>query len=201
MADVPAGVEVNLSPPWVTYNNKLRYSLGADPQISVGTVFQPPNSDYYVVVVTVTGAQKAQALANIISPEQTFGTTPLYIVVTDSESNLYTQNCGAVSNIYDVASNVITALSGNPYFAQVIVNAAPFDHKLLIVYPIFCSQVIQFYNDDLSNLCQTYSDVAANVFGDVLLSLVCDYFVFYSNDCTDLCAGDSATASDSKADK
>lgn len=48
---------------------------------------------------------------------------------------------------------------------------------------MFTAEVIQFFNDDISNLCQTFTGVAANVFRDVMNDEVCDSPILFSTSC------------------
>ncbi|MEC2677413.1 hypothetical protein P9W92_27710, partial [Bacillus cereus] len=44
-------------------------------------------------------------------------------------------------------------------------------------------EVIQFFNDDISNLCQTFTGVAANVFRDVMKDEICGIPILFSTSC------------------
>jgi hypothetical protein len=62
-----------------------------------------------------------------------------------------------------------TALTGNKWFVEVVKKAfSPMPHSPVVVYPVFSKAVIQFYNDDLSDLYNNYNNVVAFVFKDVL---------------------------------
>jgi hypothetical protein len=77
---------------------------------------------------------------------------------------------------------VQNALSGNPYFVEVVVKPqTPGGSNA--VFPVFTAEVIQFFNDDISNLCNTFTAVAADVFADVMVDSLCDVQILYSTSC------------------
>ncbi|QWC21072.1 hypothetical protein KJK41_12015 [Bacillus haikouensis] len=76
------------------------------------------------------------------------------------------------------------ALSGNPYFVEVVVKPQSSGGSNA-VFPVFTPEVIQFFNDDLSNLCNTFTAVAADVFADVMMDNLCDVPILYSTSCED----------------
>ncbi|MEC0014158.1 hypothetical protein P4K74_27385, partial [Bacillus cereus] len=53
-----------------------------------------------------------------------------------------------------------------------------------VVFPVFAAKVIQFFNDDISNLCQTFTEVAAKVFRDVMNDAICGIPILYSTSCS-----------------
>lgn len=176
---VKAKPKVTLDPPWVTYYKELVNSLGADPLIVVGPLVS--EGDDFIVVVTVTGKIKAQAVADIIKDVVEFGGVVVKVIVRDDEGNGYVGQCDPNSDVYLVAHTIRLALQGNPYFRYSVIEPLPFDPNIIAVYPIFTPNVIQFENDDLSNLYQTYSNVASKVFVDVLKQVICAIPILYSN--------------------
>lgn len=74
------------------------------------------------------------------------------------------------------------ALENNPYFEQVVVQPQ-LPGGANVVFPVFAAQVIQFFNDDISNLCQIFTGVAANVFHDVMNDDVCGIPILFSTSC------------------
>ncbi|PEM42079.1 hypothetical protein [Bacillus toyonensis] len=53
-----------------------------------------------------------------------------------------------------------------------------------VVFPVFSAEVIQFFNEDISNLCQTFTEVAAKVFRDVMNDAICGIPILYSTSCS-----------------
>ncbi len=171
--------EVQLSPPWVTYFNEIKYSIGQDPSVTVGPLI--PAGSQYLALVNVSDNEKAVALATLLVPSVEFGNITLDIIVVNNEQETVSPiPCPLRS--FQIANLVETALSGNPYFEQVVVKpqspGAP-----NAVYPVFSPEVIQFYNDDLSNLCNTFTGVASSVFAHVMKEDVCDIAILFSTSC------------------
>ncbi|WP_370872872.1 hypothetical protein [Croceifilum oryzae] len=170
---------VELSPPWVTYFNEIKYSVGADPGVTVGPLI--PVGDVYLIIVTVSGNEKAKAIATLLNPTITFGNVEAFVVVinTDGEQ-VFPLPCPL--NAFLVASIVQTALTGNEFFQKVVVQPQ-LPNQPNAVYPVFKPEVIQFFNDDISNLCNNFTGVAANVFQDVLRNEICEVSILFSTSC------------------
>jgi hypothetical protein len=65
----------------------------------------------------------------------------------------------------EIAALYQTAFRTNRLFNFAVVRASI---SFTAVYPVFKAQVIQFFNDDLSDLFNNFNQVAAFVFRDVL---------------------------------
>lgn len=171
--------EVQLSPPWVTYFNKLRFTIGEDPEVMVGPLI--PVEPIYLALVIVSDNDKAKALATLLEPSVEFGNITVSVVVINADSELVSPLPCPLSP-FAVAQLVETALSGNPNFEEVVVREqVPGGERA--VYPVFAPEVIQFFNDDISNLCNTFTGVAADVFADVMKDSVCDVPLLFSTSC------------------
>ena len=83
---------------------------------------------------------------------------------------------------FEIAHLFQVALENNPYFQQVVVQPQ-LPGGANVIFPVFTTEVIQFFNDDISNLCQTFTGVAANVFHDVMNDVVCDIPILFSTSC------------------
>ncbi|WRP08784.1 hypothetical protein U9J35_04705 [Rossellomorea aquimaris] len=172
-------VAVQLSPPWVTYQNELKYSVGQDPSVIVGPLI--PAFGNYIIPVTTIGGEKAIALATLLKNPVEFGNVSVSVVVINGDQEIVNPlPCPLRSFV--VADLVQSALSGNPYFIEVVVKPQ-MPGGPNAVYPVFKSEVIQFFNDDISNLCNTFTAVAASVFADVMEEELCDIPILYSTSC------------------
>jgi hypothetical protein len=170
---------VGLSPPWVTYWNELKYSIGQEPSVIVGPLI--PVGSTYIIPVTAIGDEKAIALATLLKNPVEFGNVSVMIVVINGDQEIVSALPCPLS-AFIVADLVQNALSGNPYFVEVVVKQqTPGGSNA--VYPVFTSEVIQFFNDDISNLCNTFTAVAAHVFADVMQDSLCDVPILYSTSC------------------
>ncbi|MGM0845651.1 MAG: hypothetical protein ACQEUT_11790 [Bacillota bacterium] len=171
--------EVQLSPPWITYFNQLKFSIGADPEVTVGPLI--PVGSIFIALVTVPDNQKAIALATLLKSSVEFGNITVNVVVVNGEQEIVNPLPCPLSP-FTLAALLETALSGNPYFLEVVVKPQ-LPGEPDAVYPVFTAEVIQFFNDDISNLCNTFTGVAANVFADVMVESLCDVPILYSTSC------------------
>ncbi|MCA1057591.1 hypothetical protein LCL96_01505 [Rossellomorea aquimaris] len=169
-----------LSPPWIIYFNQLKYSIGADPLVTVGPLI--PVQDQYLALVMVDDYDKAQALATLLTPSQNFGNVTLTVVVIYNQEIVSPIPCRL--DAFEVAHLVNAALEGNTYFQEVVVQR-PFPGGMNAVYPIFAADVIQFYADDVSNLCNTFTGVASQVFQEVMVDTLCRVQILYSTSCSE----------------
>ncbi|MHA7136689.1 hypothetical protein ACRTEV_05385 [Rossellomorea arthrocnemi] len=172
-------VGVQLSPPWVTYHNELKYSIGQDPSVIVGPLI--PAFGNYIIPVTAIGDEKAIALATLLKDTVEFGNVSVNVVVINGDQEIVNPlPCPLRSFV--VADLVQSALSGNPYFIEVVVKPQ-MPGGPNAVYPVFKPEVIQFFNDDISNLCNTFTAVASSVFADVMEEALCEIPILYSTSC------------------
>ncbi|WP_072333409.1 hypothetical protein [Thermoactinomyces sp. DSM 45891] len=170
---------VELSPPWVTYFNEIKYSVGVDPGVTVGPLI--PVGDVYLILVTVSGNEKAKAIATLLNPTKTFGNVVVFVVVIDTHGELISP-LPCPLDAFCLASIFQIALTGNEFFQDVVVQPQ-LPGQPYAVYPVFKPEVIQFFNDDISNLCNTFTGVAASVFQDVLRNQICEVSILFSTSC------------------
>ncbi|MEH6890737.1 hypothetical protein V7024_13630 [Bacillus sp. JJ864] len=180
-----------LSPPWNTYFNEIKFSIGVDPEVTVGPLI--PAGNGYIILITVTGNEKARALATLLKPTMNFGNVNVNIFISNREGQLVS-SFPCPLDAFEIAHLVRVALKGNPYFVEVVAQPQLPGGKNL-VYPVFKPEVIQFFNDDISNLCNTFVAVAANVFKDVMKGAVCGVPLLFSTGCNE-----TSVASKAKAD-
>lgn len=183
---VQENVQAQLSPPWITYFNELKNSIGADPTVSVGPLI--PVGGNYIILVHALSNEKAIALATLLKSFVEFGNVSVTVIVTNNENNIVNP-LPCPLDAFEIAHLFQVALENNPYFEQVVVQPQ-FPGGSNVVFPVFTAQVIQFFNDDISNLCQTFTDVAANVFHDVMNDDICDIPILFSTSCVP--SGESA---------
>lgn len=168
-----------LSPPWITYFNELRNSIGVDPTVTVGPLI--PVGGNYIILVHALSNEKARALATLLKSSVQFGNVSVTIIETNNENEIVNP-FPCPLDAFEIAHLFQVALENNPYFEQVVVQPQ-FPGGVNVVFPVFKAEVIQFFNDDISNLCQTFTGVAANVFRDVMQEDVCDIPILFSTSC------------------
>jgi hypothetical protein len=152
-----------LSPPWFTVANQVKYTVGLTPGVTVGelnTAQQP-----YQLPITVEDPIQSQALAAILKPQYSLGNIEVQVQINPGAEAV---KPAAVADPAQVVQLIQTALKGNPLLVDVLVKqAGPWAPTA--VWPIFTRSVVQFFNDDISDYYSNYNGVAAQVFGTVLL--------------------------------
>jgi len=153
---------VRLSPPWYTFFDLIKYTIGKDDQVKV-LEMEEVDDRYFLIPIEVNDEDKAIALATILTPYKEYGNIKVYAEV------LY---CGKVVKPDDKKQNVCSlymfykeALESNDYFAYV--EFRDFFGKM-ILYPVFKKEVVQFFNDNMADLYNNYNAVAADAFAEVL---------------------------------
>ncbi|MGL4522711.1 MAG: hypothetical protein ACRCWQ_09200, partial [Bacilli bacterium] len=117
--------------------------------------------------IIVTYAWIGKALRQVLPAMRAFGNVQVTIIVKDEQGNVL-----PIENISytpeTLACTFCKALYKNPLFAcSVLTNGKlppmsidTIGNVVLIIEPY----VVQFYNDDISDLCSNYTEVAAKVF-------------------------------------
>ena len=150
-------VRLKISPPWVTYVNKVTALFDGDPEIAINF----NNHDRSLVIATNNG-DKGAALLKVLPSEVTFGNVTLTVGVDGPISNR-----GFVTN--EELMNVL--FDRNPAFAfcravEGIITS--------FTYVVFKNTVVQFFNDNLNdiygNISTLYQDIAAELFAEADLN-------------------------------
>ena len=143
--------KVKLSSPWMTYFNKYKALFGDDPEINVAF-----DEETKIIKLYVNGDDKAEALSKILPSEKVFGNVVVKISVVPA-------NALNVSKV-DVFQK---AFAGNPALSYIkSVKNGLYDAS----YVVFSNKVVQFFNDELSDVngfCSTlYQNIAKDIFED-----------------------------------
>ena len=163
-------VRLKMSPPWVTYVNKLQALFDGDPQIAFNVDYN--GEDGPSVVLACNNGDKVAALLKILPEEVEFGNVVLKVGVDGQVSNLAFTSAKA---IYD------TAFSGNPAFAYCVAPAQEGYYFVDFTYVVFKNCVVQFFNDNLNDAHGLISTLYQEIADDVLLNTF--HGVYY---CTDV---------------
>ncbi len=157
--------QAQLSPPWYTLWNEIKASIGNDPGVTVNPLVTSQHP--FIVPITVTDNNKAVGVASIMRSQYTLGNITVVVQVKNGSGQIVQPV--VPSSPDDLVNLAKTALTGNKWFVEVVKKAfSPLPHAPVVVYPVFSKAVIQFYNDDLSDLYNNYNNVVAFVFKDVL---------------------------------
>ena len=154
---VKMNAKIGLQAPWVTYAEKVMQLFKDDPDIKC---------DYdgaYELKLYVENDTKAEALMLLLPWEKTFGNVVFKTTVIPADEY---EGCTLDSANYEELFN--EAFDKNPavsYIRTIELFMTP------ITYVVFSNEVVQFFNDDLSDingLCSTlYEDIARDVFNGV----------------------------------
>lgn len=152
-------IKFNIEAPWYTFQKKVTALFANDPDIYVGDVYEPDNEDIdYAFDIEVRSHEKFVALDRVIPAKKQFGNVTLGIVLYDEENN-------DVHPGYELFN---TIFKGNSIVKDLktVTDRAGIDH----VFVRFEPEVIQFYDDDLTDYNGNYNglaeDIAREVFGD-----------------------------------
>ncbi len=154
----------NLSPPWYSQQRKLDALLGPDPDIDVRDLVETID-DNFVCSVKVNNGAKAAALKELLIDRYVFGGCEVMVSVEGAEGAAPPDGLEALFE---------TALDGNPLFEEFVsVPKGVFE----VAYCVLAKKVIQFWNDDLSDLYGNYSclptEIARSIFKDTFAVQYC----------------------------
>ena len=158
--------DVNLSPPWVTYANEVNAMFRDDFDVDVRT-----SDDNCTIKLYVKKADKAAALTKLLKSVATFGNIIVGIVVipANNDTTIDVDNMKTV-DLYKVA------FKDNPALEEIVEKSEGLPFAMN--YVVFRNQVVQFYNEDLSDplgMCSTlYQTIADHIFNRDL------YPIFFS---------------------
>jgi len=152
-----------LSPPWHTHYNFIRESIGSDPCVKVSDMAEASRFQY-IIQIQAHSEEKARALATILELRQTFGKIIVDIEVLYKGRGVSPYEPPLTAG--DLVRVFNQALGTNTYFTGV----KPGGVAAVSIFPIFKKEVIQFFNDDISDYYNNFNGVAADVFAKVLRS-------------------------------
>ena len=154
-----------LSPPWVTQRNKIACTIGLDPQVEVGEL-EERSSEKYVVRILVNDNKKAKAIANMLVPEYVYCDTRLKIkVYAPCEIRVYPRIHRL--NGEELSKLLNDALGGNPLYRGFVITDGIIPTGVQVV-GIIKKEIVQFFNDDITDLCGNYNEVASKVFNSII---------------------------------
>lgn len=140
-------LNVNISSPWVTFYREIEALFGSDPEIKI--VFDEDKNE---IKLYVDNHRKADALTQLLPSKREFGNVTLLIDVVPPNVDSY-----------DIQSLYEAAFENNPAFAYV----EHVDGLFTMDYVVFKNKVVQYFNDDMSDVhgnCSTlYQEIAKNV--------------------------------------
>lgn len=156
---------ITLSPPWFTFANKIKYTYGESPFVKVNDLIELPDGNY-LLNIFVTNTLVAKALRQVLPESKEFGNISVFILVYNPAGEIE-EIVNEAYTAETLAKVFCTALKGNPLFVGVVLleNGLPVEQRGITI--VIKKDVVQFYNDDISDLCLNFNEVAAKVFADV----------------------------------
>ena len=144
--------KINLSAPWVSYYHQIEALFQYDDEVCV--IYDETNCE---ITLRVETASKATALDALLPHEVTFGNVTLKITVVPANED------------DSKVAMLARAFEGNPALSYIQEVSMPSSDA--IHYVVFANEVVQYWNDDLSDVngnCSTlYQEIAKDVFGDI----------------------------------
>lgn len=141
---------LKLSAPWFTYAKEVIAMFERDPEIKIDF-----NENTLELKMYVDNSEKAEAISQLLPEKKYIGGSTVKITVIPAN-----KMTASSKSIFD------KAFEGNPAFSRTETIEGIFTNPL--TYVVFENKVVQFWNDDLSDvngLCSTlYENIAANIF-------------------------------------
>jgi len=161
MSNVQAsGSQPRLAPPWVTVQRQLASTIGRAPGVQVAQPREQGGTN--VIDVTVQDAGVGTGLATLLTAQYPGDTIQVRVLAHGGEPYA----ARTVGSTEELQSVVQEALGSNPLFVEAVIASTtpPVDPR---VWAVFQAEVIQFPNDDISDLFLNFNGVAEDVFGAV----------------------------------
>ena len=151
-------MKLNLQSPWVTYNNKIKALFAKDEDISVSDV-REDDDGVLTMVIGSSDYHKFVALDRVIAKKVEFGNVTLRIKVVQLNH---------IETIEDTVELYRTIFEGNKIVRdiRVLPDFTGTEHCFIRFNP----EVVQFFNDDISDYDGNWSglaqDIAKEIFQD-----------------------------------
>lgn len=148
---------LKLSTPWCTYYEEMKAMFGKDPDITIQY-----DDEEKVITLRVADSAKADALSMILPMEKVFGNVTVQVKVVPANT-LKTR-----------VDAYTAAFRNNPVLSYIQTVESPFGR---FSFAVFAKEVVQFYNDDISDLngleSTLYEDIARDIFEGESSMLFC----------------------------
>lgn len=150
-----ADIRLKVSPPWITYINKVEALFDGDPQIACNVIYETPNPS---IVLACNNGDKVAALFQILPTEVKYGGVTLRIEVDGIPSNRVFMS---KKELFE------TAFEKNPAFAYAVSPVDDGYNWFSMTYVVFKNCVVQFFNDNLNDchgvISTLYQDIAEEI--------------------------------------
>ena len=153
---------LKLSPPWVERYEMLNALFGNDKEIKV--IYDEDNNE---IKIYCLDNNKAEALKYFIPTTVDFGDVELKITVIPSNKSNLTFDLKATITNSQTAAYFLFGDEMNSHVDKVVSVPTPFGD---FVYVIFKKEVIQYYNDSMSDFYGNKSTLCENIAKEVLIN-------------------------------
>jgi len=157
-----------ISPPQYTLQRQIKNTIGLNRCISVGEVYQEPGVEEYHIDITVCSAKVAGSLGVVIPLEYNFGGIPvaIHIISPDGTELAPCVDEAELGAVTDIRKHFLNVLEDNPLFVKIhrLPSEIPMAPDLMIEV---AAEVVQYWNDNLSDYYGNNNEVAAYVFASI----------------------------------
>lgn len=181
----PIKINAGLTPPWFTYLNKVKATVGRDSNVIVGPDLIPlGDGTLYLLPIFVLGKddsnkEKAEALATVLRSNVSFSNVGVAVLIFFNNQVIFPK-VGPFTAL-EVKTLFDKAFANNDWVLETKVKEfTPGEAEA--VYPIIKATVVQFFNDDLSDFYQNFNDIATNVFKDILQNSISEVSILPSTE-------------------
>lgn len=141
--------KTGISAPWVTKAKEIITLFAKDTDLDV-TFKEETNT----VIIESTNTYKIMALEKILKKEFTFGNVTLKV------------ECLVKNEKESMAALFKTAFAGNPHISQIQEVTTPMSPSE--TYVVFKKEVLQFFNDDISDFYGNWNGLAEDIIRDLV---------------------------------
>lgn len=148
-------LKLAIEAPWYTFNKMVKAMFSDDTDIVVGDIYETDGETDYAFDIEVRKHKKFVALDRLLPGVKTFGNVTLGIVLFDEEND-------ETQNTVDLFKTVFT---NNPIVANIATKSDPAGREY--AYVLFRNEVIQFFDDDISDYNGNWSGLAEDIAREV----------------------------------
>lgn len=148
-----------LSPPWYEYHRKVQAMFGRDPEVHIKDLADLGDGKFSYMIL-VYNKEKAEAIKAILPQKVEMGNVTIETAILGPEENEVKPSEKSVTENYEAA------FAGNPIFEQAITREIL---SFEMNYCIFKKEVIQFWNDNLSDYCGNYNGLASDIAKEIFI--------------------------------
>lgn len=148
-------MNITLEAPWETYYKKIKALFGSDPDIEIGDIYEPDNENLdYAFDMEIKNHEQFVALDRLFPHVKHFGNVAIGAFLFDEENK-----------IDDSLDLYKTIFAGNPMVKDIkeIIDPAGVKHGYVRFWP----EVVQFYDDDLTDFSGNWNGLAEDIAWEV----------------------------------